>query len=479
MKKILSIMCGLLILISSVFNVNVFAKAEIPIAMCLDNNYTLPTIVAMTSMLENVQKGTEYKYYLLVSGDFTQENKQKILSLKEKYKSKQFDINFIDMKDEFKDAKQSRLGAAAYYRLVLPNLLSHYDKCVYLDGDTIVNKDLSEFFNIDVKDYYVGGVKDFDHGDWHHKNLAVLGIDNSWYINSGVLLMNLKKLRDDKIENKFKWLFKDKLEYCGFADQDILNACCYGKIKLLSQKYNAMCEVENPVIRHFAGNKPWKNFGAFLAEKWWEYAVKSGFYDKVPKALEIKKKILEVRNNPKSSANKTLEDGIYTISSKLAPNMCLDINHSSKEEKANLQLWQKNGTDAQKFKIQYDPDGYYTIKAMCSGKFIDVSASGKQNGTNIWQYIGNGTDAQKWFIVPDGEGFYCLVSKCNSLCMDVCGAKATNGANIHCWSIHAGDNQRFKLEKCEGKLSSSKPNKARKLAGKHRPNKPGNSKKSA
>ncbi len=201
-------------------------------------------------------------------------------------------------------------------------------------------------------------------------------------------------------------------------------------------------------------------------------AIKSGFYDKVPKALEVKKNILEMRSNPKLATNKTIDDGIYAISSKLAPNMCLDINQCSKDDKANLQLWQKNGTNAQKFKIQYNPDGYYTIKAMCSGKFIDVSASGKQNGTNIWQYIGNGTDAQKWFIVPDGEGFYYLVSKCNNLCMDVCGAKATNGANIHCWSIHAGDNQRFKLEKCEGKLSSSKPNKAQKLAGKPRPHKP-------
>ena len=107
MKKILSIICSLFILISSIFNVNVCAKTEIPIAMCLDNKYTLPTIVAMTSMLENVKEGTEYKYYLLVPGDFTDENKQKILSLKEKYKSKPFDINFIDMKDEFKTAKNT------------------------------------------------------------------------------------------------------------------------------------------------------------------------------------------------------------------------------------------------------------------------------------------------------------------------------------------------------------------------------------
>ena len=95
---------------------------------------------------------------------------------------------------------------------------------------------------------------------------------------------------------------------------------------------------------------------------------------------------------------------------------------------------------------------------MCSGKFIGVSAASKQNGTNIWQYSGNGTDAQKWFIVPDGEGFYCLVSKFNNLCMDV------YGANVSCRGINGRGTQRFKLEKCEDKPSSSKPGLARKSA---------------
>ena len=461
MRKILSIMCGLLILISSVFNVNVCAKAEIPIAMCLDNNYTLPTIVAMTSMLENVKEGTEYKYYILVPGDFTDENKQKILSLKEKYKSKQFEINFINMKDEFKTAKQSLWGAAAYYRLRLPSMLGQYGKCIYLDGDTIVNKDLSELYNIDLEDNYVGGIRDFGMNSERAKDFGMKSVDK--YINSGVLLMNLKKLRDDRLEDKFKWFVENNKEKLLYTDQDTLNVCCFDKIKILPLKYNFMeifiaetnClhfyrqpqsneAFNNLVVIHYASNqKPWKNFDALFAEKWWKYAIKSGFYDKVPAHLEIKKKILEMRNNPKSSVNKTLDDGIYTISSKLAPNMCLDINHSSKEDKANLQLWQKNETDAQKFKIQYQAEGYYTIEAVCSGKFIDVSDSGKNRGTNIQQYNNSGTDAQKWFIVPDGEGYCFFLPKCNNLCMDVRYSQTQNGTNVWCWLLNASDAQRL------------------------------------
>ena len=495
MKKVLSILCSLFILISSVFSVNVFAKEPKPIAMCLDDNYTLPTIVAMTSMLENVKEDTEYKYYLLVPGDFQEENKKKILSLKEKYKSKAFDIDFIDMGDEFKDAKTTKFWTTpTFYRLDLPSLLSTYNKCIYLDGDAVVEKDLSELYNIDLEDNYVGGVRDCGLGDDYAKILGISDMDK--YINAGVLLMNLKKLRDDKLEDKFKWFVENKVNKCNeilLQDQDTVNACCFDKIKILPPKYNCMQHFINknycvsfygkdqndeafndPVVIHYAASflKPWKNTNVLFAEKWWDYAIKSGIYDKLPVAMEIKKKILEMQNNPKSNTNKTLDDGIYTISSKLNPNMCLDINRGSKNDKANLQLWQKNGTNAQKFKVLYNSDGYYTIEAMCSGKFIDVSESGKKNGTNIWQCSKNGTDAQKWLIVPYGEGYYCLIPKCNDLCMDVCGAKAKNGANIHCWSVHGGDNQRFKFEKCEDKPMLNKPNRARKPAGKPRPNKP-------
>ena len=497
MKKILSILCSLFIFISCL-GVNVFAKTEIPIAMALDNNYTLPTIVAMTSMLENVKDDTVYKYHLLLSKDFTEENKQKILSLKEKYQSKQFDIKFIDMKDAFKNAKKKgMLAAPTYYRLNLPSLLSTYDKCIYLDGDIIVNGDLFELWNIDLGDYYVGGVGGFFQFDC--SNYAkILGIkDTDQYINAGVLLMNLKKLRSDKMDDKFGEFVKNKVNKCPdikFQDQDTINACCYDRIKLIPLKYNSLNGGvkggKDTLIAHFTGSsKPWVNLNSPFAKKWWDYAIKTGFYDKMPKALEIKKKIFEIKNNPKSSNTKNIQDDIYTISSKLNPNMCLNINGSSKNDKANLQLYQRNGSNAQKFKIQYNPDGSYTITAICSGMPIDVASAGKKNGTNIWQYTSNGTDAQKWFIVPDGEGYYCLISKCNNLCMDVNEAKAKNGANIHCWSIHGRDNQRFKLEKCEDmsaevkqdavKPGSNKPAETKKDAGKPSENKPAEVKKDA
>ena len=122
----------------------------------------------------------------------------------------------------------------------------------------------------------------------------------------------MKKLRDDKVEDKFKWLVENKKDFLVCPDQDVLVACCYNKTKILPPKYNTvvcflMCGAysefygkfqndqafKNPTIVHFAVQefKPWKYPNVQFAEKWWDYAIKSGFYDKLPTNLEIKKKI--------------------------------------------------------------------------------------------------------------------------------------------------------------------------------------------
>ena len=330
MKKILSILCGMFIFISSAFLINVYAKTEIPIAMSLDNNYTLPTIVAMTSMLENVNSDTFYKFHLLLSGDFREENKNKILSLKDKYSSKQFEINFIDMKNEFKNSRtrttyngkyRHTISICAFYRLCLPSILKNYDKVIYLDGDTIIQKDLCELYNLNLEDYYIAGVKE---ASVHDKYAKTLGInDVSQYINSGVLLMNLKKMRDDNLKQQFQYFIENKtnkgLTRC--LDQDIINSCCYGKIKIIPLKYNAMAPhlnditlhpqsknalfygknfdaaLNDPTIIHYTGPKPWVCYDTFFGEKWWYYANKSGLLnnDNFINTLPIKNRI-KLRN---------------------------------------------------------------------------------------------------------------------------------------------------------------------------------------
>ena len=90
-------------------------------------------------------------------------------------------------------------------------------------------------------------------------------------------------------------------------------------------------------------------------------------------------------------------DGIYYIKSKVGSNMYLDISGGSKDDGANVQIWEKSDVDQQKYEIKYS-DGYYTIKPIHSKKVLDVACGSNANGTNVQQYSSNNSDAQKWTI---------------------------------------------------------------------------------
>src|SRR5699024_3228667 len=109
------------------------------------------------------------------------------------------------MRDKFKNAKSSiaHISVVTYYRLALPNLLPQYDKLIWLDGDTIVCRDLSCLFNTDMGNNYIAGVlAPYVAQDANYAK--ILGIPNmKTYVNAGVLLWNLDLMRQNNLEQKF------------------------------------------------------------------------------------------------------------------------------------------------------------------------------------------------------------------------------------------------------------------------------------
>lgn len=424
-------------------------EVTIPIAMTPDNNYVYPTIVAMTSILENKNDSTHIDFNILIPDDVSDENKDRLRSLGEMYKNSS--VKLIEMKDKFKDSYCCGLPVSTYYRLLLASLLPQYDKVLYLDGDILVRHDLKDMHSLNLGNNYIAGVKDFPiiylWSNDYAKRLGVGSINR--YINAGILIMNLKKIREDKIEDRLKDFIPElKDRGLWLNDQDALNAICYDKIKHLDLEYNAMqhfsYDYENdksllnhyskdtinkayddPTIVHFAGgNKPWKNKNIRFYDEW----------DKYRKIAEEK-----IYGTP------PLANGTYIIESALNKDKVLDIDGAKTNSGANLQLWGKNYTNAQKFYVEYAGEGYYTIKALCSGKYLDVEGAKKDCGTNVWQYDWNGSNAQKWLIKEAGNGYYHIISKCNGLYLDVSGAKTKNGTNIHVWGFNGTNAQKFKF----------------------------------
>ena len=146
-----------------------------------------------------------------------------------------------------------------------------------------------------------------------------------------------------------------------------------------------------------------------------------------------------------------IEEGIYYIHTKLNEKNVLDIEGQDISNLANVQIWNKSiqKTENQMFKIEKTEDGYYKIEALHSGKVLDVVGGKKENCTNVQQYEYNGSDAQKWQIIDAKDGYVSFISVCNGLYLDVAGASKENGANVQVYEQNGTDSQKFKLDKIE------------------------------
>lgn len=142
-----------------------------------------------------------------------------------------------------------------------------------------------------------------------------------------------------------------------------------------------------------------------------------------------------------------LDDGIYTIGSKVRRNMVLDVSAGSSANEANIQLWTDNNSLAQQYMVGYQGDGLYQISALCSDKLLDVQWGGTTSGTNVWQYEPNGTASQSWLIEEGDDGWFTIRSAHNGLALDVSSGNAYDGANVQVWESNGTDAQKFSFTK--------------------------------
>lgn len=180
------------------------------------------------------------------------------------------------------DIKCPHISTAACYRYFIPMLNFDYAKGIYIDCDIIVRGDISELFSFNLGDNFLAGADDFA------KSNYVRNLKLTRYFNSGVLLINIAKMRRENIVAKLvaKTLeLKDKIKY---LDQDVLNIVLKDKVKILPSKWGAVSQlfrrsvssdfideseiteaVYEPAIIHFTGpDKPWVIPFGITAHPW-------------------------------------------------------------------------------------------------------------------------------------------------------------------------------------------------------------------
>ena len=141
-------------------------------------------------------------------------------------------------------------------------------------------------------------------------------------------------------------------------------------------------------------------------------------------------------------------DGTYVFESAVNRGFCIDVKGASTAEKTNIQLYQKNGTVAQTFVLEYKGSGYYGIKNINSNMYLDVSGAKVLNKRNIWQYKWNGTKAQLWKTQKNSDGSYTFLSALdNTYAIDLNAAKAVNCQNIQLYKTNGTAAQKWFLVK--------------------------------
>ena len=268
---------------------------EIPVFFAVDNGYIPFLGVALSSLIENTSKGNKYAIKILYT-NVTEENKIKI----KKYETENISIEFVDLNKQLEEIKEklytrNYFSNTTYYRLFIPELYPEYDKAVYIDSDTVCLSDIAELYNTDMGDNLIAGIPDgviqaIDiFKDYVERVVGVADYNN--YFNAGVIVMNLKELRDYKFEEKFIYML-EKIKFEVAQDQDYLNRLCKGRVKILDYSWNRMpvmgkTEEKINLIHYNLGAKPWYFDNVVYQEYFWEYAKKTEFYNEI-KAIGAK-----------------------------------------------------------------------------------------------------------------------------------------------------------------------------------------------
>ena len=142
----------------------------------------------------------------------------------------------------------------------------------------------------------------------------------------------------------------------------------------------------------------------------------------------------------------------YFIASALDENMVVDVSGGGHADGTNIQLYEKNGSDAQLFKLEKsEVDGYYYIVNKGSGKVLDVAGGGTASQTNVQLYTKNGTQAQHWkpYLAYNSSTNVSFMAQCGKF-LDVSGGNTANGTNL--WIYDGNDSlaQAFHLIPADG-----------------------------
>lgn len=292
------------------------SKNAIPIVFISDRNYLKYTAVAIESIKENSAVDTIYDIIILHDGKIPESLQQRICKMgTQNISIRFFNAQYYIQKYNFKEFFHRRLNLMPYLKLFIHEILIGYDRAVFLDGDLLVFNNIEQLYHQQLSGKLIGAAQDpiliyAQSPYWQYRRGYITSNhkmkDLSTFFNSGVLLLNLRGLRNRKeITNLFineaRFHHKDRFHH----DQDVFNFILDSDSYILPQKYNwhyylkdylsqipvhvaeeyiKLIQKNEVVILHYNGDpKPWHSLMSrdWLMDLWWRYARNTPFYEEL------------------------------------------------------------------------------------------------------------------------------------------------------------------------------------------------------
>ena len=263
-------------------------KTIIPIFFAVDNNYAPLLHVALESVISQASKDYIYNIHILCE-NLSNDNKESFLN---HYGKNNFNIFITDM-TKLIAARASKMHTRDYYskttyfRVYIPSMFPQYDKALYLDCDIALNADVSELYNFEVSKYYLGAItcETVDTIPVFTEYAEMyLGFKLPKYFNAGVLVLNLKTLREIRFEDRFFDIL-NKVKFEVAQDQDYFNVLCKGNVLFLPKVWNKIPRPDSTdkledikLVHYNLSFRPWRYDNVLYGELFWRHAKNTPVY---------------------------------------------------------------------------------------------------------------------------------------------------------------------------------------------------------
>jgi len=280
------------------------------IMLSCDNKFVSILSVCLLSLAEHASADVNYEINIL-HVDIDLHNQGVLQNLLKSFPNVR--LRFVDV-GSFVNSVQfvthAHIPVSTFYRLFAAYIFAGYDKILHLDADMLICDDVAKVYRTGIEDCMVAATHDADgccqfngsspmFKDYGKKTLKLK--DQFSYFQAGILLMNLKKIRE-------KYTIRDFIQQISkgyyYGDQDVLNVMCENSVRYLNMRWNVMIDCDHkrmnniktyaphalaqsylearrdPAIIHYAGYpKPWATVGHDYELEFWQEARKSPYYE--------------------------------------------------------------------------------------------------------------------------------------------------------------------------------------------------------